>query len=243
MAKRLLQRQASLIHYLTSAATIFGEDGRASPPSAVRGIDPNLLHVEAHFAYAKRMEKITAILPKTFELLGSREQSIVHAFIETCPPASIGRLENARQFRDFLSACCERILDPPYLPDVAACELACAEVDAGRNDQNLADEESDVPPRGIRRCRTVVLLRCAYDIRPIFEAGLGPTIPSKRATPLVVAMAQGSNDPQVFEVIPAVFELLAALDDWTDPSTLGDAPEVAQLLKELVLHGLIERRR
>jgi hypothetical protein len=40
-----------------------------------------------------------------------------------------------------------------------------------------------------------------------------------------------------------VFELLTALDDWTDPAAFGDTPEVDALIAELLAHGLIEAHR
>jgi len=230
---------------MTSAAAIFGDNRDTSLTHDLRGIDPGLLRVEAYFSYAKRIEKITAVLPKTFELMGAGQARIVREFVETCPPTSISRLENARQFCAFLSArrMCE-IFDAPYICDVAACELACAEVDAD-DDLGLhvgSKDEHDAAPRGIRRCPTVVLLSCAHDIRPIFEAGTGQVVPAKRETRLVVALPPGTDRPQVFEVPAAVSDLLAALDDWTDPLLLDVAPPLAKLLADLVARGLVEVR-
>src|SRR5262249_35003083 len=79
-------------------------------------IERKLLRVEAQFTYAKRMEKVTALLPKTFELLVTSKAAIVRAFIEACPPPTINRLENARQFHGFLPSCWVREApDPPYM--------------------------------------------------------------------------------------------------------------------------------
>jgi hypothetical protein len=44
----------------------------------------------------------------------------------------------------------------------------------------------------------------------------------------------------VFEVLAVVFDMLAALDDWTDPAMLEAAPETKQLIGELAEHGLLE---
>jgi hypothetical protein len=44
----------------------------------------------------------------------------------------------------------------------------------------------------------------------------------------------------VYEILAVVFDLLAALDDWTDPATFGAAPELEQLIGELAEHGLVE---
>jgi hypothetical protein len=247
MAKnRLLDRQVSLLNYLTSGAAIFGDQREAPIDRALRGIDLGLLHLEAHFSYQKRMEKIVAIFPNTFELLGNERTRIVRAFVETCPPVDIGHLTNARQFHDFLVARWRRRAPkPPYLRDVAACELACATVrahvgDAGPEKENGKRRKLH---RAIRRGPGAVLLRCAYDVRSIFEAGPGKAVPAKRDTPLAVALPPGVNQPQVFELPVAVFDLLSALDHWTDPAALTGMTDLDLLIRELADHGLLEVRR
>jgi hypothetical protein len=244
MAKnRLLDRQISLLNYLTSGGAIFGDVRGASVDPALRGIEPALLRLEARFSHEKRMEKIVSIFSKTFELLGTRKTSIVREFVETSPPVDISRLANARQFYDFLSAhwrCKKRKL--PYLLDVAACELVCAMVRA-RVDEELPEtaiKKNSPRPRDIRRGPSVALLRCAYDIRPIFEPRRGRTVPAKRDTRLAIAMPAGAGQPQVFEVLPVVFDLLAALDDWTEPTSLSAEPDLAELIADLADHGLLE---
>ncbi len=284
MAKPLLERQGSLIAHLTSGAAIFGGAGGSVPD--LEGIDHALLRVEARFSYAKRMEKITAVLPKTFELLGSSRDAHGRAFVERCPPTTLSRLENACQFHRYLVSCwTSQAPDPPYLGDVAAFEMAWAKVDADpeHHSSDHATTADRAPGGGVRRCPHVILLRCAYDIRPIFEAplptvppgsaGVSPAfdratgtgvavigsaggtpalpgrrvgegaVPVKRDTPLVVAMPPGADDPQVFEVIPAIFDLLAALNDWTDPQGLDADPDFAKLLADLTARGLVEVRR
>jgi hypothetical protein len=273
MAKPLLERQVSLIAHLTSVAAIFGGAGGSAPD--LEGIDPALLRVEARFSYAKRMEKITAVLPRTFELLGSSRDAHVRAFVESCPPTTLSRLENACQFHQYLVSCWTRQApDPTYIGDVAAFEIAWAKVNADpeHRSSDRATRADRAPGSGVRRCLHVILLRCAYDIRLIFEAPL-PTLPGtagvspapdhdrivaggtpavpggewaapvKRDTPLVVALPPGADGPQVFEVAPAVFDLLSALDDWTDPQGLDVDPDFAKLIADLVRRGLVEVRR
>lgn len=65
MTRPLLERQVSLVEHLTGGAAIF--DGADGSTVDLEGIDGALLRVEARLSYAKRMEKITAVLPKTFE--------------------------------------------------------------------------------------------------------------------------------------------------------------------------------
>jgi hypothetical protein len=254
MAKPLLERQVSLITHLTSSAAIFGGAGGSAPD--LEGIDHALLRVEARFSYAKRMEKITAVLPKTFGLLGSSRDAHVRAFVERCPPTTLSRLDNACQFYRYLvSVWTRQAPDPPYIGDVAAFEIALAKVDADpeHHSSDRATRADRAPGRGVRRCPHVILLRCAHDIRPIFEAP--PTLPRirgrageealpvKRDVPLVVALPPGADCPQVLEVAPAILDLLAALNDWTDPEGLDAEPDFAKLVADLVAHGLVEVRR
>ena len=243
MAKPLLERQVNLIEHMTSGAVIFGAEGDSA--ADLEGIDRALLRVEAQFSYAKRMEKITAVLPRTFELLES-EDAHVRAFVESCPPTTLSRLENACQFHRFLVSCWKHEApDPPYIGDVAALEIACAKIDSDP-EHHSSDRATGADPAhsgDIRRGPSVILLRCTYDVRCIFETGSEKAVPVKRDAPLVVALPPGADGPQVFEVAPALFDLLAALDDWTDPQGLDVAPDFAKLIADLAARGLIEVRR
>jgi hypothetical protein len=242
MKKRLLDRQASLLEYLTSRAAIFGDIGGAPLDQDLCGIDSRLLNLEARFSHEKRMDKIVGVFPRTFEILGTKQGPIVQAFVAACPPAEIGRLANARQFHDFLSNRWQGGQpEPPYLPDVAACELACAEVRADVEERSESnDGEKNAVWRHIRRRPGIVLLHCSYDIRSIFEEGVEGVAPAERDTPIVVVMPPGAEQPRIFELPPAIFDLLATLDEWTDPAELGGAPELKELIQELAEHGLLE---
>jgi hypothetical protein len=163
----------------------------------------------------------------------------VRGFVDVCPPRDISRIENARQFYDFLIARWKR--EPPallYLPDVVACELACAQVrvepDAG------APVTAPVDPTGvhIRRKPGIVLLRAAYDIRPIFENGRGVTAPIERETLLAVTLVSG--EPQIFELTPEIFDLLAALEYWV---AIDDLPGADELIAGLADAGMVELSR
>jgi hypothetical protein len=245
MATRLLDRQVRLLEYLTSRGAIFGDGGDAPLDWRVEGIDRRLLRLEACFSHEKRMEKIIAALPKTFRLLGADRAAIIREFVEACPPTDIGRIENARQFYDFLCARWRREPpeppEPPFLEDVAACEFACARVRGGVKAQEV-EPASGTQPRGdaVRRHPDLVLLRCAYNIRPIFEGGPEEAAPAKRDTPLAIVVPPTGEHPNVFELLPVAFDMLAALDHWTDRLEFGTAPELDELIGELARHGLIE---
>jgi hypothetical protein len=210
--------------------------------ASLHGVDLALLQLEARFSHQKRMEKIAAVFPKTFAILGDRLAQIVQEFAETCPPVDISRLANANQFHDFLSLSQQHDPGPPYLRDVTACELAFLKVRVAAEERQT-ERKSGKKTRShrmIRRRPAVALLRCTYDIRGIFEESCDAT---KRDTPLAIAIPLGADRPHVFEVLPIVFDLLVALDDWTDLVAVGKIPEVEGLIADLLGHGLIEVRR
>jgi hypothetical protein len=239
---RLLDRQARLLDYLTSDDAIFG--GQCDPPvgRAVEGMDCGLLHLEARFSHEKRMEKVMAVFPKTFSLLGDGAVAFGREFARAHAPVDIRRIENARQFYDFLHNRSHRAhSEPPYLDDVAACELAYLRARVGVEAEGLDPAPLRRAAAGsIRRNPDAVLIECAYDVRPIFENDSNDTCPIKRETQLAVAVPPGERHPKVFEVGRAVFCLLAMLTDWVERSALGRAYDLDELLGELAAHGLIE---
>jgi hypothetical protein len=242
-----LDRQHSLLAYLTSGEAIFGDQQQKPAEPSLQGIDPGLLHLEARFSHEKRMEKIAGVFARTLALLGNQRTEIEHAFADNCPPTAIGRLENARQFFDFL---CDRwqqhTPDPEYLPDLARCELAFAQA-RSRNATN-GDLDPDQPvhqtsrarPSTVRRGRAVVLLRCAYDIRILFETGAAEAVPARHDLALAIATPPGAREPVIFELEPAIFDLLAALDGWTDRRAFGATRKTRAVLAELISCGLLE---
>ena len=238
MSKSLLDRQVSLIHHLTSAEAIF--DGRHSRglDKALHGIDPRLLHLEARFSHDKRMEKIAAVFPRTFALLGTDRNAIIAAFTASCPSVDISRIENARQFYGFLAA--RWLREPPelrYLPDVAALEFACASSRVAADNCPSAGN----PAFGIRRNPAVMLLRTTYDIRSIIENG--DESPIMNETRLAIAAPAGAGEPMIFDLTAEVFDLLAALGQWTDPAAFANSPDVNALIVELEDMRLVEIRR
>ena len=243
--KRLLDLQVELLDYLTSSAAIFGDEPQAALDPALDGIDRGLLRLEARLSYGKRIDKIITVFPRTFEILGSETVPIVRAFVDTCPPFDIGRLANALQFHDFLVARWRHAPPKPsYLRDVAACELACATVRPGAESEGRrkTGRTSDAPRSGIRRHPGVVLLRCAHDIRPIFEERSMQAAPAERDTPLAISVSPTARHPRVCEGTPAVFDLLTALDDWADPAPFCVTSDTTELVRALADHGLIQVR-
>jgi hypothetical protein len=241
MIPRLLDRQINLLDYLTSDSAIFGADGPAALDRAPPGFDTGLLRLEACFSHEKRMEKIAAVFPHTFRLLGNDQSEIARKFASVCPPIDNSRIENARQFYDFILR--EEQPNPCYLHDVAGCEFSFARARLEFKCCEMDEPPEDRASRGwVRRNRRVVLLNCQYDVREILETESESAVPVKRNTPLAILVPAGAQHPRVFEVLPPVFEVLAALDDWSPGSALPSSPELDALLRELAEHGLLEVR-
>jgi hypothetical protein len=238
MGNPLLERQASLLEYLTCGGAIFGEDDlRVS----FFGIDRGLLHLEAKFSHQKRMEKIKAVLPRTLHHMGSRRATIVRDFAASCPPAGIGRLENGRQFHDFLLARWRKeVPEPPYLPDLAAFEIAYAAVQTMPNEGSRSAPAA--PPGAVRRHPAVVLLRSIYDIRPIIEQEGTEAAPERRE--ICFAFTTGdSARPVVQALLPDLFALLDLLDHFVPREAFDDMPGADAMIDDLAASDLVEVRR
>ena len=239
MTGRLLDRQARLLDYLTSGRAIAGRGRAEGLDPALQGIDRSLLDLEARFSHEKRMEKIAGVFPTTFALLRADLARLSHEFADACPPHDISRIANARQFLDFLMAKRERAGDwPPYLFDVAACEMACAQARAQADlESPMASHQPAMPRPAIRRSHGIVLLRCTFDVRGIFE-GEHSTIPSQRDTYLAIAWMSGG--PKILELTAELFDVLGALEQWV---ALDDLPGSDELVTDLAQSGLVELRR
>ena len=67
--------------------------------------------------------------------------------------------------------------------------------------------------------------------------------PVERDTPLAIVPAPDRDQPGLFEVPSAVFDLLAALEGWVDAAAFGGVAETDALIADLARAGLLEVRR
>jgi hypothetical protein len=241
MTKRLLDRQSDLLHHLTGVAAIFDAGADAVTPSLQR-FNRRLLAIEARFSFEKRLSKIEAVFPSSFDLIGKRRERLIRDFVARCPPVAVGRLENARQFYEFLSRSWGRGRQPRYLLDVAACELAIATVRGSVAGDGRCDSMVSMPSLRIRRSPQVELLRLRYDVRPFFEHAAVTINPARRDLRLAVVAQSSSRDPAIFELAPAVFDLVQSFDTWVDWAAVGGMKDARELITDLVARGLVEMK-
>lgn len=235
---RLLDRQLRLLEYLTSSDAIFGDRSAAALDPALQGMARHRLKLEARFSHEKRMQKIAAVFPRTIALLADTYAAIERDFVAGYPAHDISRIANARQFHDLLAArWAITPARPAHLPDVAACELACAQARVAADDAEATPASVRI---GFRRRRDVILRRCAFDVRSVFENNAA--VPVARQTCIAVAVDPRSGEPRMLELAPEVFDLLAALDAWTDASAFAALPAAADLVAQLAEAGLVEAR-
>jgi hypothetical protein len=245
MTKRLLDRQAKLLDYLSSGAAMFGAQADAPADPALRAFDPALLRLQARYICNKRLEKIITVFPRTLQILGAGQRSILREFVEASRSTKKSTLANAREFHEFLAHRWQRARpEPAYLPDVAACELAMVEAGDVAEDRAALqkDAKSARARRAIRRRRNVVPLRCAHDVRAIFDAGSADVVPPRRAVSLIVTAPAGSGEARIVEATSRVVEALSLLGDWTHPSALDGCGDRENLVAELAANEFIEIR-
>jgi hypothetical protein len=252
--RRLIERQVSLLAHLTSADTIFGDDGGVIREPALRGMPAGRLKLVAESSSGKRMAKVRSLLSRTFFYLGDGAHDLVREFVDAHPPDDIGRLINARQFHDFLRArWAETPPEPTFLPDVTAVELAIAQVRV-LNDDRVDNTEPEATP-ALRRSPYTALVRCRHDVRAVFERldgdgsnGAESAEPAPDPTPtptwIVTAVTEADDTPRVLGVSEPLFDLLEAIEGWitADAFEAAFGAEAWPVVEQLAGDGVIEVR-
>jgi hypothetical protein len=236
MSSSLFDRQRQLVEHLTSGGAIFGEGNLFGDAF---GFHSGILHLEAKFSHRKRMEKIEGVLPRSLALLGAGRDAIVRAFVQKCAPTSIGYLDNARQFADFLGDCWrEEPREPGYLPDLAAFEVAYAAIQHKREVQTHAAPQ----PGAIRRHPALALLRTEHDITAALEASPAefPAVAERRETYFALMMPEGESAPVAQKISDELFRFLELLDHFISAEEFAEVPEMDAITGRLAERGYIE---
>ncbi len=229
----LLQLQVALIRTLVDSA---------SPGPELNGIDRHRLALVADLTRAKRIDKIRALLPSTFALIGRQSTKVAHEFTVGHPALDSHSVTNALQFYRFI---CRRLRQPPYLRDVGYCELALA-CACSKPSSELSSLSSPAPREvELRRARSVHLRCCKYDVCALLAGG-HPQAVQHRAVFLVIARPPGSTSGRIFKVGEGLWRLLRMLRHWhrlqPGDAWLADAGGWDSLLR-LCRQGILETRQ
>lgn len=197
---------------------------------ALAGFDARGLALLARLTVAKRLEKIALALPVTARLLADRLDAVGAAFAAACPPSDPTRLAGAAAFVAFLEARPPEGV-PPWLIDTARFEHAFLRARLHGDDAPAAMATGV----RVRRRRAAVLCALDWDVRPLFVADV-PQAGIERV-PLRLAFVghAAAATPRLYALAPAVFDLVAALDDWQE---VGSLP--ADALEALARRGILE---
>ncbi len=234
----LHKRQLSVLRHLTNPRYFEGAPG----DPGVEGLDPDRLRLMGSLSLGKRIEKIRSALPRSFEYLAHDPRISIGAFVNQFPPETSTRSDNALQFTDYLHGVwCEEPPDPEFLPDLVALELAMAVASASEAEMR-APRRSPFPSGIPRLVPGTQLLRCRFDIRPLFDDSVERTAPIERNICLAVVMPVESENPRVFEVTRDVYAMLNRIRlAEANNSTFATGSGLSrQHLDELVQLGVLE---
>lgn len=246
---RLIDTQTRLLRHLTSPAFIFGAGnlGSSGLEPDLQGMDIRRLRLEAEFSCNKRMKRIRQTFERTATLLGHGFSRLLRDYASACPPTTYERYPDARGFLEhFMERSAKEPPRPAWAADVAAIELALAGARTLRptamESEALAGRPQPSVALWYRTHPCAVLLRCGYDVRPLFEPGRSGDPVAQRPVCLAVLASRGRRQPMVLELAPETLALLEGSMEWSPlaPEEAGsdDNTRVA-LIKHLATRGLV----
>ena len=218
----LLERQRRLAEFLSNPGQY--KDAAAADRLARELAIPDASRLSAagNMVANKRFGKIQSVMPKTMEILGANARNVFDGFARHCPPASISRAANARQFLEYLEQA-EEIQAPDYICDVARFEYSnwstTVNFDAALGGGTpFADS---LPGTAlVRLAPQVTLLVLDHDVRCLFAAdgdvggeGIGPQ-PERRPVHLAIAGREEGSPPRIFELDAGLHDAARRMVTW-----------------------------
>ncbi len=248
--EELLELQRNLVSYLADPSAFEELEASRCRPPMFEAIDPAHLKLVGSLAQGKRMSKIMRLLPRTFSCLTSDRRGLFREFSLRYQPRSAESYVNALQFYVFLRRRWRKEpAAPPFLPDLAYCELALA--GAARTADAQEPALSGLPPSAgfgpirIRRRPGVYLRCCQYDIHPLLDPKGTPGPINRERTFVIVTCPLNSNARSVLGVNEAIFETVRACRSWQtiEPGDgLLERASVRGLFRRLEELGIVEVR-
>jgi hypothetical protein len=225
----LLELQSALVTCLTDPRALKDFRAGAAVWKRLLFVDPDLLELMSSLYQGKRLDKLTRVLPKTLAYLASEMADLTREFMKHHPPLNADSYTNACQFYGFLRRRWRtRPPNPPFLPDLAYCELARV----GLERQAVLGRPAVMPsasPLGgrslmIRRSQRIRLYVSQYDIQSLFDTrGYDGAAIVRQPMFIVLSRPLDSLTGRIFSIDRELFVLLRGLNDWTMVS-LADEP-------------------
>lgn len=242
----LLELQTSLIRCLTDPAALREFRSGAAEFENLSFIDPELVHLMSAFYQSKRLDKLTKVLPLTLAYLEPEMGELTAEFMTRHPPLNADTYTHGCQFYGFLKRRWRtRDPNPPFLPDLAYCELARVGIERQKEPGNSAVLTHLTSPMTIviRRRRGVRLYQTQYDIQSLFAPTGDETadiLPDSAC--LVLSRPVGSVSGKILRIAPELFGMLKGLSGWTRFNLAADArgEQTFALLQQLEGLGILE---
>ncbi len=236
-----------LVDYLADP-TAFGRlEAGTRGWTALSGLDPRRLELVGLMTHSKRFEKVERTLPRTIKFLRPGIENLALEWATRHRPLSASSFVNACQFYLFLQRRWRRRPPlPPFLPDLAYCELAMAAVGhrltaVGRPALGTRSVGSAAGCL-IRRRAAVHWRRCEYNLAPVFAAnipdGLDVEDVCTEHTCVLVSRPLDGSAVRMFQVDEVLFELVVGLQGW---SNISFGHDVADDERTIDLFGHLER--
>ena len=246
VAEPLFERQKAIIEFLADPAAFLCPRSEDNANRLLADLNADRLRLVGTLCLAKRLRKITAILPKTMWCLREREPNFFQDFASKYPPVSAQRYYNARQFYEYLCHAWRRKgARPPFIKDLARCELAVAYVRGRSPESKLAPtgfSQHGLYACAIRRSPDIKLLQCRYDVRTLLDP-LGAAVSVKKRLVCLLFLPAGSRSGvRVFEITPQLYRFLASLKHWCCINDFNVDRETETAIGEFVENGIVEVR-
>jgi len=246
--KELFELQSALVTCLTDPAALSEFKSGAAAWKKLSFVDPGLMDFLSSLYVGKRIDKLTRIFPLTLEYLAPEMDELIPEFVKRHPPINADSYTAGCQFYHFLR---RRWLtqspDPPFLPDLAYCELARVGVEKAPQAGGPAVLTDGYPVGAaiaIRRRRGVRLHVCEYNVQPLFapEGYQGEPI-AHEVMCVVLSRPLASYAGKIYFMDQALFGLLRNLNSWTRISLADDTlnnRQTSAMLQRLEALGCLE---
>jgi hypothetical protein len=247
----LFELQSALVTCLTDPDAFSQFQAGAVAWKKLSFLDTGVMELMALSYQGKRLDKIRKVLPRTMAYLAPEMSELTSEFMRHHPPLSADSYKNGCQFYSLLQRRWRtRLPSPPFLPDLAYCELAKIGLERRTVSGGRCVLTGPTPTKKgavMIRCRSGVRLRqCEYDIQPLLNSD-GHNAAAILREPVYIVFSQplALSSGKMFRVDHGLFVLLNQLKNWTQISLAND-PRVKNKNITFIRHmeelGFVEAR-